>query len=248
MRMQGNTILVAGGGSGVGRGLVELLHRLGNEVIVLGDSPAVARPGLRVVELDLSDPWRVAGFCEQIAALCPGLNMFVNIAIAFPVKHLPGLQALLDADDSYERLEARRLGVQQLTGALLPHFRKRVHSSVMNIAVGPMFAPPQTQTSAARLAMEGGACASIMSVRVRGISASIEVIDVAAPSRAERMSPAHAARPQELLRPQFVSSVARLLAEGLQEGAVLARLRALWPAPRPAQQDSRDDDLVAAMH
>lgn len=247
MRMHGNTILVAGGASGVGRGLAELLHRLGNEVIVLGDPPLAASPGLRAVELDLANPWSVSGFCEQVAAICPDLNMLVNIAIAFPVKHLPGLQALLDADDSQEKLQAQRLGVQHLSGALLPHFRKRRNASVMNIAVGPVFAPPQAQPSAARLAMEAGTSASITSVRKRWVSASVEVIDVASPSRAERMGPTHAPGRQELPRPQFISSVAHLLAEGLQEGAATARLQALWPAPRLQPQGSRDDDLVAEM-
>ncbi|MDR7270491.1 putative oxidoreductase [Pelomonas saccharophila] len=247
MRMQGNTILVAGGDVGIGRGLAELLHRLGNEVIILAERPGAAGAGLRVLDLDLSNPWNVAGFSEQVAAGCPGLNMLVNIAIAFPVKHLPGLNALLDADDSGEKLEARRLGVQQLTGALLPHFRKRAHSSVMNVSVGPVFAPPGAAASSARLAMADGAPACVMSVRKRWVSASIEVIDVAVPSRAERVSRAHAT-PQEVARPQFIASVAQLLAEGLQEGAAVERLRTLWPAPQAAARQTRDDEPLPQAH
>lgn len=237
MRMQGNTILVAGGASGIGRGLAELLGRLGNEVIVFG-AAAGAGPGLRVVDIDLADPWSVAAFSEQVAATCPGLNMLVDIAIAFPVKHLPGLQALLRDDETHERREAQRLGMQHLTGTLLPHFRKRAHSSVWRLSVGPVFAPVHAD---ARSFVDGSAPACAMSVTKRWASARVEVTDIAVPSRAEPARPAHYGPS----RGAFIASVAGLLAEGLQEDAALARLRALWPVAQPAVRETEDDDAVS---
>ncbi|KQV52613.1 hypothetical protein ASC95_07230 [Pelomonas sp. Root1217] len=253
MTMQGNTILVAGGTRGIGRGLAELLCRLGNEVILFGGEPGAAQaaarasPRMRAIDLDLTNPWGVAGFCEQVAATWPRLNMLVNISIAFPMRDLPGLHVLLDADDSGEKLEAHQLGMQQLTGALLPHFRKRAHSSVLNVAAGPMLALPNVQRGRLvdGLVIEAGRPACAMSVRKRWASACIDVTDVALPSRAERMSPAHASRPHGVPRAEFISSVAHLLAEGLHEAAALSRLRALWPAAQPATQKSRDDELVS---
>ncbi|HEY8876005.1 MAG TPA: SDR family NAD(P)-dependent oxidoreductase [Roseateles sp.] len=247
MMMQGNTILVAGAASGIGRGLAELLCRLGNEVLIVGaEAPALSTSaGMRVVDLDLADPWSVAAFSEQVAAICPGLNMLVNISIAFPVKHLPGLQALLEADDSHEKLEAHRLGIQHLTSALLPHFRKRTHSSVLNVSAGPLLAPQgshrggRPQGSIA----ESGVPACAMTVRRRWACASIDVIDVAQPSRAERIHLEQAVRPRGLPRAEFLAGVAHVLAEGLHEAAALARLQALWP--QPAVRQTRDDDLVS---
>jgi len=237
MRMQGNTLLVAGGASGIGLGVAELLCRLGNEVIVIG-APSGAAAGLRAIDLDLTDPWSVAAFSEQVVATCPNLNMLVNISIAFPVRYLPGLHGVLDGDDTHEKLEAHRLGFQHLTGALLPHLRKRPHSSVLSLAAGPRAAAP------GGLFLEGGQQACSMSVRKRWASAAIEVVDIALPSRAERMSPELAVQPPGPPRAEFISSVAHVLAEGLHEDAAVARLRALWPAPRPAVRRTRDDDLV----
>lgn len=245
MKMQGNTILVAGGASGIGRGLAELLQRLGNEVLVFGQ--ARAQPGLRVVDLDLACPWSVAAFSEQVAAICPALNMLVDVSIAFPVRGLPGMRALLDDDTSDRKLQAQRLGLQQLTGALLPHFRKRVHSSVIKVSVGPVFGSAQARPRAlsAWTGGEGGLHASALSVSKRWACTCIEVMDVALPSRAERMSPETGLRPGAMSRPHFISSLAHLLAESPHEMAALARLRTLAPEAPPASHRRRDDDLVA---
>ena len=86
MRLTGNTILITGGGAGIGRGLAEEFHRRGNQVIIAGRRGDVLRdvaqrhPGMRVVELDVSDPTSIAAMVSAVLDEHPTLNVVVNNA------------------------------------------------------------------------------------------------------------------------------------------------------------------------
>jgi uncharacterized oxidoreductase len=77
MILEENTMLITGGGSGIGRGLAEEFHRLGNQVIITGrrqaglDRVTLANPGMRAFPLDVAQSGEVQNFGRTIAAEFP---------------------------------------------------------------------------------------------------------------------------------------------------------------------------------
>src|SRR6202043_3703458 len=75
----GNTIFITGGGSGIGRGLAEALHKRGNQIIISGrrkshlEATTKANPGIASVELDLQDPKRIGSTAKKLIAQYPKL-------------------------------------------------------------------------------------------------------------------------------------------------------------------------------
>ncbi|HYY00479.1 MAG TPA: SDR family NAD(P)-dependent oxidoreductase, partial [Mycobacterium sp.] len=86
MQLSGNTVLVTGGGSGIGRGLAEAFHRLGNDVIIAGrrlnrlEAVAEANPGIQFLSLDQGDSADIRRFAIEMSDKYPELNVLVNNA------------------------------------------------------------------------------------------------------------------------------------------------------------------------
>src|SRR5215469_13834926 len=84
MKMQSNTILITGGTSGIGRGLAEAFHQLGNQVIISGRredrlrSISAANPGMKYFVLDVTDPDSVRGTARRAVEEFPALNVVIN--------------------------------------------------------------------------------------------------------------------------------------------------------------------------
>src|SRR6266404_7719078 len=183
MKMTDNTILITGGGSGIGRALAEAFHKLGNQVIIAArgkkslDETIAANPGMKSVTFDVSDPKSIQSFAAQLTKDFPTLNVIINNAgIMRPESLLEAPNYLSDAEAI---VTTNLLGPIRLTSALLPSLRKQPRATIMTVSSGLAFVP---------LAMTPTYCATkaaihsyTQSLRYQLKSTNVEVIELIPP-------------------------------------------------------------------
>ena len=134
MQMTGNTILVTGGTSGIGRTLAEALHDRGNQVIVAGrrqallDAVTMGRKGMAGLQLDLDDPASLPHFADVLGDRFPGLNVLVaNAGISKQEDLLNGW----DMSVAEAMIETNILGTLRVVAALLPSLRRQPNATIV---------------------------------------------------------------------------------------------------------------------
>src|ERR1017187_7640386 len=143
MKLTGNTILITGGGSGIGLALAHEFHQRSNTVIIAGrrqsalDAATAANPGMKSLVLDTSDALSIATAVERLTVDFPGLNAVLNNAgIMRPEDLKKGETA-----DAEAIVATNLLGPIRLTAALLPHLLQQPGATILNVSSGLAFVP-----------------------------------------------------------------------------------------------------------
>lgn len=145
MKMTGNTILITGGGSGIGRGLAEAFHALGNTVVIAGrrkqalEETTGANPGMQSLTLDIGEAASIREFATKVAAQFPALNVVIHNAGIMRMENLQ--EQPEDLGDAEAIIATNLLGPIRLTAALLPLLKKQAESTIMTVSSGLAFLP-----------------------------------------------------------------------------------------------------------
>ncbi|MEG3086662.1 SDR family oxidoreductase [Sphingomonas sp. PB4P5] len=213
MNISGNTILITGGGSGIGQALAIALQAEGNTVIVTGrrEGPlretVAAHPGMDYAVLDVSDAAAIRAFAAKITTEHTALNVVINNAGIMQVEDL--LAEPFDLDVAEATITTNLLGPIRLTAALLPHLRAQPSATVMTVSSGLAFVPlAATPTySATKAAIHSYS----QSLRHQLRETNVDVIEISPPGVATDLMPGHAENPQSMPLDAYIAETVALL-------------------------------------
>jgi uncharacterized oxidoreductase len=213
MNISGNTILITGGGTGIGRALAEALHAQGNHVIIAGrrkealDATTAANPGMASIILDVEDPAAIRDFAGRIMAAHPRLNVLINNAGIMRPENLQAQQG--DLRDAEATITTNLLGPIRLIAALLPALQKQPRSTIINVTSGLAFVPlAMTPTySATKAALHS----YTQSLRHQLKGTTTEVIELAPPGVQTDLMAGQAENPQMMPLAEYVAEAISLL-------------------------------------
>ena len=214
MQITGNTILITGGTSGIGRALAEALHKEGNQIIVAGrrkallDEVTAANPGMQSAVLDVANIDELPFFAAQQTSKHPSLNVLINNA------GIMGPEDLNDPTAPFDIVEdivtTNLLAPLRLTTALLPHLKKQPNAAVMTVSSGLAFLP---------LAMTPTYCATkaaihswTQSLRYQLRDTKVDVLELIPPYvQTELMGPHQTQDPRAMPLADFIAEVVEIL-------------------------------------
>ena len=143
MQMTGNTMLITGGASGIGRALAQRFHALGNTVIIAGRREALleetvaANPGMKYAVLDITDAAAIQRFAQAIKLEYPTLNAVIHNAGIMKTEDL----SAGTLEDAEATIATNLLGPIRLNAALLSLLKSQPHATIMTVSSGLAFVP-----------------------------------------------------------------------------------------------------------
>jgi len=205
VQISGNTILVTGGNSGLGRRFAEEFAKRGNTVIITGrrqdaiDAVIAANPGIVGYVLDVQDAGAIQDFAAKVTADHPNLNIVINNAGIMVAEDLKAQ----DLDVAADIVTTNLLGPIRLISALMPHLLGKEHATIMTVSSGLAFVPlAKTPTyNATKAAIHSYS----LSLREQLKDSNVEVIEIVPPGVQTDLMPGQADDPQMMPLEDYIA-------------------------------------------
>jgi len=138
MRTSGKTVLITGGGSGIGLALAERFYKAGNTVIVCGrrieklQEAKVKMPNLHTLICDIANEADRKRLYEMVVSEFPELDILVNNA---GIQQRINLKKLNNDWGYYhQEIVANMEAPIHLTMLFLPHLQKKQEGTIINVS------------------------------------------------------------------------------------------------------------------
>jgi uncharacterized oxidoreductase len=245
MKTSGNTILITGGGSGIGEALAHRLHDAGNTVIVAGrrrdalQQAITGRANMYAIELDVESADTVADFARRLLVDHPAINVLINNA---GIMRFEALDRSRDLGDAEATITTNLLGPIRVTNALIDHLVQQPDAVIVNVTSGLAFVPLiVTPTyNATKAAIHSYTVAMREALKGR-----VEVLELAPPAVQTGLTPGQESRPGYQPLGEFVDEVMALLSQKPTPPEILVeRVRFL----RSAEAEGRFDQTVTQLN
>lgn len=245
MKSSGNTILITGGGSGIGAALAQRWHDAGNTVIVAGrrqealDAVADGRANIHTMTIDVDSAAGVADFAARVIAAHPALNVLVNNA---GIMRFETLAAARDLSDAEATVTTNLLGPIRLTNALVDHLAGRTDAAIVNVTSGLAFVP--LVDAPTYCATKAAIHSYTLSLR-DALAGKVEVIELAPPGVQTTLTPGQEKRSMYQPLDDFADEVMRLFGQQPTPSEILVeRVRGF----RNAEREGRFDETMQQLN
>jgi uncharacterized oxidoreductase len=218
----GNTVLITGGGTGIGFALAEEFVRAGSEVIVCGRRKNKLRnakrklPAIRIRQCDISVESGRRSLFRWASERFPSLNVLVNNAgiqrqMNFTSPRVS--RALSSKDDEVTINLAAQI---RLCSLFAPKFLRKRNAAIVNISSGLAFVPIATMP--VYCATKAAIHSFTTSLRRQLRGSSVQVFEAVPPTTDTELDSTFAGEQEEAYRGISPREVAAAIMEGLKSG------------------------------
>ncbi len=184
MKINGNTILITGGTSGIGLEMAKQLLELGNQIIITGrdqvklENIKAQLPKVTIVQSDVNSPTAIKALYDQMIQAFPELNILINNAGIMRKINLHDEPS--DLEGITQEIETNLNGPIRMIKEFLPHLKAKKEAAIINVSSGLAFVPLPISPiySATKAALHS----FTLSLRVQLKNTKVKVFELAPPA------------------------------------------------------------------